>query len=283
MLLAVLVERSAHAEWVDWVMDSDLETRYDANLNQASISSEEESAFSVHSSVDVGRVFQLAERTRLFAGGGIGGDIFARFEKLDSFDGRGRVSLLHKFGLGDAPWLRAFASGGYQEVVADQRSGPRFTVGAVAGKRFSPRFDARLEYSYTHRSGGSGPRVVMGVSDQVFDQQFHLITLEGNVLLTEQWLLTAGFTFRQGDFVSNAQASRFAILAANDFEAVARDQVFGGWVYRLQGNGYEPFLRLNYGLGERWSVDLGYRFQFSSGGGLDYRNHVVSAVVLFRY
>lgn len=64
------------------------------------------------------------------------------------------------------PGVRAFANGGYQ----GGRSGPRFTVGAVAGKRF----DARLEYSYTRRSGGSGPRVVTGVSDQVFELRFHM-------------------------------------------------------------------------------------------------------------
>ena len=101
--------------------------------------------------------------------------------------------------------------------------------------------------------------------------------------LRDSLLLSAGFGYRRGDFESNARANRVAVLARTDVEAVARDSVFGGWVYRIEGNGYAPFASLSYGLGDRWSIDAGYRFRYAEGHGLDYRSHTVSASVLFRY
>ena len=124
-----------------------------------------------------------------------------------------------------------------------------------------------------------------GAPDDVFDQEHHDVTLDGSFLLTDALLLGAGFTYRRGDFDSNAQQSRFEVLAENDVDAVARDEVFGGWVYRSEGNAYAPFARLNYGLTDHWSLALGYRFQLAEGdgSGLRYRNHAVTGTVLFRY
>ncbi|MGH7342428.1 MAG: hypothetical protein ACREKH_18225, partial [Candidatus Rokuibacteriota bacterium] len=230
-------------------------------------------------------VLQLADRTRLSASGEIAGEIYSRFDRLNAFDGGAGVALLHKFGLGDAPWGRLFAGGGYRDVQDQKRSGPYFELGAVLGKRFSPRLDARLEYRYARRYGGDGPPVADAplLPDDVFDQQSHWITLEGSFLATEQALLTLGFGYRRGDFDSNARSNRFEILAQDNVDAVAQDTVFGGWVYRILGDGYSPFVRINYGLSRRWSLDLGYRFHYGEGGGLSYQNQGLRLVALFRY
>jgi hypothetical protein len=273
----------ADAEWVDWIADARLDGRYDSNVNQAAKSSEAEWDLSFLPSITLGRVYQLAERTRVAATASVAGEIYSRYDRLNAAAGDGRVSLSHKFGLGDAPWAQIFASGGYQHVEVHQRQGPRFATGATLGKRFSPRFDARLSYRYSQRWGPDGPRAVVGVPDDVFDQHSHLIELEGSFLATESLLLRTGFGYQRGDFDTNIISNRATVLAGTSVEAVARDKVFGGWVYRIEGNAYAPFASLNWGFDDHWSIDVGYRFRYAEGHGQDYRNHTVHATVLFRY
>ena len=282
-LAALLVAAPAGAEWVEWIADAELDARFDSNLNHALKSSEQEWELSFLPSLAGGRVYQLAESTRVAATGVLAGEIHGRFDELNAVAGEGRVSLSHKFGLGDAPWARAFAGGGYQHVEAAQRRGTRFEVGAELGKRLSPRVDARLAYRYGRRTGQDGPRAVAGVPDDVFDQQGHEVALEGSFVATERLLVTAGFGYRRGDFDANLRAGRMELLAGTKVEAVALDEVFGGWVYRIEGDGYSPFASLSWALGDRWSLDAGYRFRYAEGRGQSYRSHTATASVLFRY
>jgi hypothetical protein len=268
---------------VDWIADAQLDARYDSNVNQAARASEEEWDLAFLPSLELGRVYQLGERTRVAATASVTGEIYSRTDELNAALGEGRLSLFHKLGLGDAPWARLFVAGGYQHVVVHQRRGPRFTVGTELGKRLSPRFDARLSYRYSQRWGPGGPRAVSGIPDDVFDQQSHWIELEGGLLVTESLLLRVGFGYQRGDFDTNATANRGGILAQTKVEAVARDKVFGGWVYRIVGNSYMPFASLGWGFADRWSVDAGYRFRYAEGHGLSYRNHIVRAALMFRY
>ena len=275
----------AEPEWAEWLVDTEMSGRFDDNANRASASSEQEWDLAFTPRLAGGRAAQLAKYTRLLALLEVGAAIYSREEDLTSIAGGGRLVLLHKFGLGDAPWASLSAAGGYEAVRADQRSGPRYSAGAALGKRFSPRFDARAEYRFSTRFGRDGPRVAPapGVADDVFDQRAHEIGVEGRFLLTQRLALSGGFDYRRGDFDSNAQDSRFDVLQRRDVEAVALDEAFGGWVYRLEGNAYSPFLRLDLGLSARWSAGLAYRYQYGESGGLDYQNHRAEATVLFRY
>jgi opacity protein-like surface antigen len=282
-LAALVAATPAAAEWVEWIADAQLDTRFASNLNQAAKPSEEEWDLSFQPEVTLGRVYQLAERTRAAATASVTGEIHSRFDALNAAAGEGRASLTHKFGLGDAPWARAFVAGGYQHVEVHQRSGARFTAGAAFGRRFWPRFDVSFSYRYTQRWGNDGPRAVVGISDDVFDQQDHAIELDGSFLLTQSLQLSAGFAYRRGDFDTNAISNRVAVLAGTSVGAVARDEVFGGWVYRIDGNAYEPHASLGWGFDDHWSIDAGYRFRFAEGHGLSYQDHTVRAAVLFRY
>jgi hypothetical protein len=292
-----LAAAPAAAEWVDFIAEAELAFQYDSNLNRAGFGADEEWDLSWHPRLELGRVYQIGDATRLDVSAEVRGEIHHRFSSLDAVAGDGKLSLFHKFGLGPAPWVRVFYAGGYLGVQDLPRSGPRFVVGAEVGKRFSSRFDASLAYHYTNRSGvggppapvagpgpgPGGPGLMTNLPDDVFDQETHVVTLSGSFLLTEDLLLTAGFGYRRGDFDSNARTNLTGVVANEDVEAVARDQVFGGWVYRIVGNAYAPFASLNYGLSERFSLDLGYRFQYGEGDWLSYANHMARLAVLFRY
>ncbi len=279
----LLLARPAQAEWVDWVFDADLAARFDANASRAAAASEEVSDFATRLGVRAGRAYQLAERTRAVALADLGGEAHARFEDLDSLDAGGRLVLLHKIGLGDAPWIRASVDGGWRELRAHRRSGPFFGAGVALGRRLSERLDARLHWRFARRWAKSGPAVVAGARDDVFDQSHHEVGVDAGLQLAEPLLLSSGFAYRRGDFDSNARGSRFRVLASDDVEAVARDSVFGGWVYRIEGNAYSAFVGLDWALGDHWSAALAYHFQYAEGGGLDYASHGARAALLYRY
>jgi hypothetical protein len=274
----------ASAEWVDWIADTDVAYQYNDNVNNSPFGADEESDSAWFLAGEGGRVFQLGDRTRASVSATIAGEVYHRWDGLNAYDVGGRLSLFHKFGVGNAPWLRPFFWGGYKGVSADERSGARFEIGLEAGKRFSARIDAAFTYRYTNRDGGRGPVAVPMLPTNVFDQQYHLFTLAGNFLLLEPLLLTAGYTFRLGDFDSACTPANVAtVLASADVKAIALDSVFGGCVYRLDGTGHAPFVNLSWGLTNRISLDLGYRFQYGKADDLSYRSNAVRVTALFRY
>ena len=144
-LAVLLLAAQARAEWTDWVLDADLAANYESNVNRASDRSEEEWDAAFRLSGQVGRFYQIAERTRLIVAAEVAGEHYADFDDLDAFEAGGQLALLHKLGVGDAPWLRGFASGGHREVRDGERSGQQFAVGlaaASASRRASTRGSA---------------------------------------------------------------------------------------------------------------------------------------------
>jgi hypothetical protein len=274
----------ASAEWVDWILDANAAWEFTNNLNNSSFDEDEEHDHTYFVGVEGGRVYQLTDRTRLSLSATFLGELHHNFDDLDSYEPGGRISLFHKFGVGNAPWLRPFFWGGYKGVREDDRSGGRFEVGLAAGKRFTPRADLALSYRYTYRDGGNGPVANPAVRTDVFDQQFHLVTLSGNFLVLEPLLVTVGYTFRYGDFDSACSSENVAtVFRKADVKAIALDGVFGGCVYRLKGAGHAPFVNFSWGITDRISLDAGYRFQFGKAQQLDYNSHTTRLTVLFRY
>jgi hypothetical protein len=283
MAVSFWIAAPAAAEWTDWIGEADASYQYDSNVNNAGFDSEELDDSIWLPTARVGRVYQFPGNTRFRAVAEVRGQIHHRWDDLNSVAGYGHLSLSHKFGLGNAPWGRVFFSGGYEGVQDDERSGYRFETGMKAGKRLTSRFDASFTYRFTARDGDDGMMAMMGVGNDVFDQQFHDFTTEGSFLVTDQLVATVGYEFRYGDLYSNARGKRMLAAGKADVKAAAWDTVFGGWSYRLEGTAHTPFVRLNYGIGDHWSVDANYRFRHADSDSLDYVNHVAGLTVLFRY
>lgn len=287
---ALLGAFPARAEWVDWIAEAQVLFEYNDNLNLSPFGGDELDDVSWHPRASIGRVFQAGERTRLSLTAEVEGDIYARYDRLDAVEGGGQLAVFHKFGLGDAPWARLALFGGYLDVADGERSGYRVEPSVTLGKRFSPRFDAFLEYRFTHRDGGNGVPVVMGIGTNVFDQQFHRISVGGNFLVLPRLLLGMGYTFRTGEFDSACSAANVGmVLARANVRAIqldglgANQGVFGGCVYRLSGDGHAASVKLNYAVTDRIALDVGYRFQHGESGMLDYESNVARMMVLFRY
>ncbi|MBW2268058.1 MAG: hypothetical protein JRH16_05745 [Deltaproteobacteria bacterium] len=275
--------QSARAEWVDWIAEAQADVQFTDNLNNSAFESDEEHDvfWSMHGRV--GRVFQLTDRTRASLAALVTGQLYNDFEKLDSIEGGGELALFHKFGIGNAPWARIFFFGGYRHIRQDERSSRLLETGLTVGKRFSPRFDATLGYHFTNRDGGNGPKSWLARSN-VWDQDFHTISLTGNYLLAEPLLLSVGYTFFVGEFDSACTSDNVGKVIDNGHvRAAALDPVFGGCVYRLHGTSHAPSVDLSYGITDHISVNLGYSYRRGKKSSLVYHRHGVQGGLIFSY
>jgi hypothetical protein len=278
-----LVASPASAEWADWIGEAELDFGFDSNLNNAVFDSEEEYDLIWRPKARGGRVFQFAGNTRLEVAAELRGEIHHRWGHDDSIAGEGQLAVIHKFGLGDAPWGRVFFNGGYEGVQDSERGGGRLRTGVQAGKRFSPRFDTALTYDFTARWGDDGRMVMVPTNLDVWDQQYHTISIDGRFLVMENLTAAAGYEFRHGDLYANARSNMPAVMMAGDVKAVVMDQIFGGWAYRVNGNAHTPFASLNYSIGDHWALDASYEYRYAESRNLDYQNHRAQISVLFRY
>jgi hypothetical protein len=276
----------AAAEWVDWIADVAVPFEYTDNLNVSAFESDREDDFLWLPTAFLGRVYQLTDRTRVSITAGAEGRVYHRFDRLNGALPGGRLSAVHKFGVGDAPWFRVSFFGGYLSLVEDDRSGANFDLDARFGKRFSPRFDANVGYVYTNRDGGNGPVAVPTIGTNVFDQERHGFSVAGNYLLTNALLLSAKYKFGSGDFDSACTVGNVGEVLAREgsnVRAIALDQVFGGCVYRLRGESHALAVHLNHGIGDHFSVDLGYRFISGQGRSLDYWVNTAAVTLLYAF
>ncbi len=278
---------SARAEWVDWIAEAGTGFEYDDNLNLSSFRDDEESDYAWLARGRGGRVYQITDDTRLSLAAEFQSRVQFDFDEFDRVRLQGRAAILHKFGVGpNVPQLRIVGAAGRMWVDDDDRSSWVYDAGIEALKRFHPRIDAAIFGRYTNRDGGNGSIVVPSIDTDVWDQENFEVGIRGNFLVWDSLVLSAGYTYRDGEFASNCTTSNVSKVFAREgsnVKAIARDRVFGGCVYRLEGHIHQASVNLNYGIGDHVSVDLGYKFRQGKADVLIYRSNVVSLAVLFRY
>jgi hypothetical protein len=281
-----LAAAPAAAEWVDWIAQAELGFEFDDNVNRSAFDHDEESDFVWRPAASVGRVYQVGDLTRVALSVDAEGAIYHEREGLNAVQLGGTAALIHKFGLGEVPELRVYGSAGYLNLRDDERDGMLYEAGAELSRAFGERLEGTLFGLYSWRDGNEGVRVLANEGRDVWDQRAFEIGARGSFLLTEQLQLGAGYSYRDGDFDSACTKGNVAKVIAREgsnLKAIARDDVFGGCVYRLGGHLHTASLSLNYGIGRRFSVDLGYRFLYGQARELIYRSNVVGVAVLFRY
>ena len=278
----------SHAEWVEWVLDPTVEFRNESNLNQSAFSSDEESDNVLRLAVEGGRYYQLADRSRLRLSADLEVQRFDEFDLLNSVAISGNLSLIHKFGVGQrAAWISPYLIFGYKDVDDDVRSGNFGDLGIATGKRLSDRFDmsASLAFIKSEGTGNNGkPPVIPGVSKDVFDQERWVASLNGNFLLSNRLLLLGTVNYFNGDLISNCNGSNLGtVKAGENILAITQDAVFGGCVYRLDGDGGSATLDLSYATGRHSSVNFGAAYQVGKGDVIEYQNTIFRASFLYRY
>jgi len=289
MLLCVI--QPARAEWVEWVVDAELGVQHNSNINRSLIESDERSDSIFLPSVALGRYYQLTNTTRLRLTANGWGEMHNTYDLLNSTTVGSTVALRHKFGIGPKiPWLQAEVYYGLVDVRDDVRDGTLSEIRLRVGKRLTSRLDGSLGYEYSLRDGGDGEvtmkNTMFGIDTDVYDQKRHMLSLEANYLITDYAMLTAGYSYGNGDFDSACTADTFDSLwptIEQDVEALTSDQVFDGFVYRVKGWVNVWSLNLSYALGGHASLNLGYQYDSGKLDKLSYNNSIVQGSFLYRY
>lgn len=283
----VLLAAPAAAEWVDWIAEGKVRLDFDDNVNRSSFDADTEWDVIWRPGIRLGRVYQVADRTRLSMAAVVDGAAYQDFGLLSEAKMAGQLALTHKFGVGpNKPWIRGHILSGYRSIQDIVRSSIIVQTGFEVGKRFHPRIDGSIAYLYSFRDGRDGGVVVPTIGTDVWDQENHQVSATLNFLVWDQLILTTRYTYRDGEFDSACTPGNVGTVLrreGDNVKAIAVDNVFGGCVYRLGGHVNTAAVALNYGIGERWAVEAGYRFHGGKADELNYKTNIASLSVLFRY
>ena len=284
-LFLLSVSTLSHAEWVEWVLEPTAEIRNESNLNLSAFNADEESDSVLRLALEGGRYFQMSDMTRLRLSADLEAQSYSEFDLLNDVSISAKAAIIHKLGVGwGAAWISPYLSYGYSDVKDDIRSGNFGDLGIAAGKRLTERFDMSASFEFNKSNGKPGIVIVPPISSDVFDQERWVAAIQGSFLLTNRLLLLGKLKHFDGDFVSACTVGNVGkVLAKENVEAITADAVFGGCVYRLDGDGNSASLDLSYATGRHSSLNLGVDYLAAKADVLTYKNTIVRASFMYNY
>jgi hypothetical protein len=274
--LTVLLYPISPAHGGEWIIDTGARLFFESNINHADGSIGVLDDFAFAPQISAGHYFQLADADGLTLAANARGAVYGQYSGLNSVFGGGSLALKHKFGLGaHAPWMRIHGSAGYSEFESGIRDSGLFLAGFQVGKRFHPRLDSWIGYSFDYRDGPDSRSRGWGKPDDVFTLMGHQISVRSNFLLTDNLNLSFGYGARFGGIYAGRRAESLWRLPWGA-DAIIRDDAFPGYIaYRINNATTHSFLaEAGYALGGHASLNLRYEYQLSYGAGLSYSNHI---------
>src|SRR6185503_12614617 len=133
------------ASGADWTLDADASLAYDDNLSRASAPVDVRADWGGAIAVSASSFAAPSALDALVVAIRGGAEVFHRYHGLDNGSIEATAAYRRKCGLGlEAPWLLLEASAAYYDYDVNLRTGPRFTLRAGFGKRFSDTLEARV-------------------------------------------------------------------------------------------------------------------------------------------
>lgn len=284
MACVLLMAAMQSASGADWTLEADASLAYDDNLSRASAPADVRADWGGAIALSASSFAAPGAFDALVAGIRGGAEAFHRYHGLDNGSIEATATYRHKCGMGfEAPWLLLEASAAYYDYDVNLRTGPRFTLRAGFGKRFSDTLDARVALFGEVRRSPYGEPEVPGISGKVFDLRGHGIDIGGSYAVTDDIAVAISATWRRGDVVSTASETSQVVGKAT---AIAEDPTFGEdlYDYRLRGITRSAAVTISRAIGDRASINLSYAAESTSvGEGFDYRNHIVRLTFLYRH
>ncbi|MBF0518722.1 MAG: hypothetical protein HQK92_03255 [Nitrospirae bacterium] len=284
-LLIIMFSSTSHAEWAEWIIDASLSTQYRDNINYIYIPDEKREDFVTAPAISLGRYYQLGEYTRLRLTADISSEIFGRYHKLDSVVAGPSFVLVQKLGLGhDIPWISLKGSASYLTVDDSNRDSMIYTAVINAGKYFGERIDLQAGYLFTARRGKDLNAAELGASGNVFDLDSQRISLIANFLVAPRLVITPGYFYNTGDFLSSAGAEY--IRAIKRFsKANILDDAYGEtlWTYKMHGFSHQLLLGASYALTGHLSLNTDYSRVLGRSSGWNYYENIAKFAIMYSF
>ncbi|MBF0553844.1 MAG: hypothetical protein HQK96_04720 [Nitrospirae bacterium] len=284
-LLIIMFPSQLHAEWADWILDASLSNEYRDNINYVYFHDEQKRGFVTSPAISLGRYYQLGEYTRLRLTADISSEIFSAFHNLDSVLAGPSFVLVQKLGLGhEIPWISLKGSASYLTVSDSIRDSMIYTVGVNAGGYVSERIDLQGGYLYTARRGKDLNAAEQGASGRVFDLNSHKVSFIANFLVAPSLVITPGYSYNTGDFVSSAGAEYINKLKKFS-KANTLDQAYGEtmWTYKMHGYSHELLFGASYALTGHVSLNSDYSYVMGRANGWNYYENIVKFAIMYSF
>jgi len=278
----------AQAEWVEWLVEPSYTEYWSDNVSFTAFPAAELSERWRELGVSVGRVYQVADHSRLQLTAIAMGRQFDKFSTLDGEDLGVSAGLRHKYGVGpETWWSQAFAEYWQLRVDNTLRDGDRQNFGLRVGRRLSPRWDFSAELAWVERDGGLGlPRPVdPDRPTNVYDMSHQYLALNLSATISERLLSSVVYTYRDGEIDSQCPTANVGVVVASENpSALSRDpDGFGGCVYRIDGSGQALELQLNYAFTGHFGLQFSARQIRGEGRELNYEAQQIRLGVAYRF
>lgn len=262
-----------------------VEIVHDDNLTRAQLGRDIKVDTAIVLSASGGPRFQLTDHGSLSLKGTLAGSKYAHYDGLDNVQAGLALAYRRKFGLGPyVPQAGLTVSATRLDHRQGLRDGWLYAAEADVAKRLSDRWALRVFARRERREADDTPdRVVPFIRANVFDLSSNSWGLAADFIPASGYVLSAGYTWHQGDIVSTTKRN-FPIFLASS--AIAPDPVFGHdtYAYTMPARTGVLSLGVSREIGRQATLSLGYEYRDSRArGGIDYSGNVFRATYLYGF
>ena len=274
-----------NSQWVEWIADMQISYADIRNINYSAFSNDQENDSRIAANAVLGRFYQFSGNTRMHLAVELAAEHYDKFDMMNNEQVGINFGIRHKFGLGHTvPYLQINAHYHHQEIDADFWSNDRFGLSAEVGKHVTDSMSLALSVSYSSMDGEKGNVIVPELSSRVFDQDFWRASLFVDYILSQDWLVSAEYSRREGDFHSACTPENVAkALETMQVKAITSDEVFGGCVYQVDGSNNTYSANLSYAISRHSALNLSVEFYDGSVDILEYDGSKVQLSYNYRY
>ncbi len=287
-IFTVLCNHAAIAEqgqWVEWIADFDVNYAHTNNLNLSAFSNDEESDSRLVLQADAGRIYQLNGQSRFSLAATILAERYQNFTGMDNHGFGIQTGFRHKFGLGFyQPYVQAHISYLDRTFDASVWGHDLSTFSLEFGKHINERLSLAVNAMLAHQDGDNGDVIVATLRSDPFDLDYWQASLIADYILTPQWLASAQIAYRNGDMNSACSTDNVArALELEKVDAITKDSIFGGCVYRLDTQVKRINVAISYALSAHSSISLFNEYFDGHGDVLSYSGFNTQVAFSYRY
>lgn len=274
-----------NGEWVEWIADAEISYANIDNLNLSAFSDDSHSDDRLALSTLFGRVYQFDGFTRMSVAFELDAQKYNDFDLMDNNQFGMNIGARHKFGLGFyQPYLHFNVNYRHREVEWDDNSADILFTSLEFGQHINNQLSLAASIDFTSADGEAGLVINPEISSEVFDQKFMHLSFFVDYILSQNWLVSASYAYRQGDFQSSCSKENVAkVLEVEDVLAITADGIFGGCVYKLDGRSNIYSASLGYSLSRHSALNFVMEHYQGRADVLEYQNTSYSLSFNYRY
>lgn len=284
-LLISLPAVAENGEWVEWIADAEISYASIDNLNLSAFSDDTHSDERLALNTIFGRIYQFNGFTRMSVAIELDAEKYLDFDSLDNKQFAANFGIRHKFGLGFyQPYLQFNINYSHKEVEWDANSTDILFSTLEFGQHINNQLSLAASIDFTSAEGEAGWVIIPELSSDVYDQTFMHVSFFADYIISQDWLVSVSYAYRQGDFQSSCSKANVAkVLEVENVLAITKDDIFGGCVYKLDGSSHIYSALLSYSLTSHSAINFVMEHYQGEADVLDYQNTSYSLSFNYRY